>query len=213
MWMLKPILPTSYRIIEIEVAIARRLKIDPVGMRRALVVISYASSGSPSPPSGQWSHRAPRQLQLLRRVALVGGRASTIGCWRRGGVGFLRGPLHRRAQQRRNCVRDSESYFRARDEFEPGSRDQLLHRLRCGACDRPSTSARSSRIRVNGVSRVSAARTYRLQPAPSWLLLSWPSWPRLPLQSTYSRHNICRCYARTALVPGRSALPRPARHC
>ena len=104
------------------------------------------------------------------------------------------------------------NYFRTRDKFEPGSRDELLDRLRCGAATILDLSS-LSKIRVSGVSWVSAARTYPLQPARSWLLLSRPSWPRLPLQSTYRRRNICRCYARTALVPGRPALPRPARHC
>jgi hypothetical protein len=55
-----------YRIIEIEAAIAQ-LKVDPVGMRSALVVILYGE---------QWVAQ-PIFWQLLRRVALVG--AAPIG--------------------------------------------------------------------------------------------------------------------------------------
>ena len=60
------------------------------------------------------------------------------------------------------------NYFRALDEFEPGSRDELLDRLRCGATTILDLSS-LSKIRLSAVSRVAVARTYPLQPAPSWL--------------------------------------------
>ena len=61
-----------------------------------------------------------------------------------------------------------ENYFRALDDFEPGSRDELLDRLRCGATTILDLSS-LSKIRLSAVSRVAVARTYPLQPAPSWL--------------------------------------------
>ena len=75
------------------------------------------------------------------------------------------------------------NYFRARDEFEPGSRDELLDRLNCWAATILDLSS-LSKIRVSAVSRVAVARTYPLQPAPSRLRRSWPFWPRLPLRDS-----------------------------
>jgi hypothetical protein len=87
--------------------------------------------------------------------------------------------LHKNSAE---IARDSE-LFPARDEFEPGSRDELLDRLNCWAATILDLSS-LSKIRVSAVSRVAVARTYPLQPAPSRLRRSWPFWPRLPLRDS-----------------------------
>ena len=74
-----------------------------------------------------------RHLQLLRRAALVEGRRDGKRVYYRLAsedvvVGLL-GALSRVGEG--NSV--MASYFRARDEFEQVSRDELLDRLRCGA--------------------------------------------------------------------------------
>ena len=81
---------------------------------------------------------ASRHLQLLRRAALVEGRRDGKRVYYRLAgeevvVGLL-AALTRVGE--RNCAeiaRVMAGYFRARDEFEPVSRDELLDRLRCGA--------------------------------------------------------------------------------
>ena len=79
-----------------------------------------------------------RHLQLLRRAGLVEGRrAGKRVYYRLAGddvvVGLL-GALSRVGERNSaEIARVMTSYFRARDEFEPVSRDQLLDRLRCGA--------------------------------------------------------------------------------
>ena len=79
-----------------------------------------------------------RHLQLLRRVALVAGRRDGKRVYYRlagedAVVGLL-GALSRVGERNSaEIARVTATYFRARDEFEPVSRDALLDRLRCGA--------------------------------------------------------------------------------
>ena len=79
-----------------------------------------------------------RHLQLLRRAALVEGRRDGKRVYYRlagedAVVGLL-GALSRVGERNSaEIARMMASYFRARDEFEPVSRDGLLDRLRCGA--------------------------------------------------------------------------------
>ena len=79
-----------------------------------------------------------RHLQLLRRVALVAGRRDGKRVYYRlagedAVVGLL-GALSRVGERNSaEIARVTATYFRARDEFEPVSRDELLDRLRCGA--------------------------------------------------------------------------------
>src|ERR1700751_2408484 len=79
-----------------------------------------------------------RHLQLLRRAGLVEGRrAGKRVYYRLAGddvvVGLL-GALSRVGERNSaEIARVMASYFRARDEFEPVSRDELLDRLRAGS--------------------------------------------------------------------------------
>jgi rhodanese-related sulfurtransferase/DNA-binding HxlR family transcriptional regulator len=78
-----------------------------------------------------------RHLQLLRRAALVEGRRDGKRVYYRlagedAVVGLL-GALSRVGERNSAEIgRVMAGYFRARDEFEPVSRDELLDRLRCG---------------------------------------------------------------------------------
>lgn len=78
-----------------------------------------------------------RHLQLLRRAALVEGRRDGKRVYYRLAgdkvvVGLL-GALSRVGERNSaEIARVTGSYFRARDEFEPISRDELLDRLRSG---------------------------------------------------------------------------------
>ena len=81
---------------------------------------------------------ASRHLQLLRRAALVEGRrAGKRVYYRLAGdevvVGLLAALSRVGERNSAEIARVTASYFRARDEFEPVSRDELLDRLRCGA--------------------------------------------------------------------------------
>ena len=79
-----------------------------------------------------------RHLQLLRRAALVEGKRDGKRIfYRLAGTDVVVGLLHAlsRVGERNSAeiARVMASYFRARDEFEPVSRQELLDRLRCGA--------------------------------------------------------------------------------
>ena len=79
-----------------------------------------------------------RHLQLLRRAALVEGRREGKRIfYRLAGADVVVGLLSAlsRVGERNSAeiARVMTSYFRARDDFEPVSREELLERLRCGA--------------------------------------------------------------------------------
>ena len=78
-----------------------------------------------------------RHLQLLRRAALVEGRrAGKRIFYRLSGeeavVGLLRALSRVGEQNSAEIARVIATYFRARDELEPVSRDELVDRLRAG---------------------------------------------------------------------------------
>jgi ArsR family transcriptional regulator len=81
---------------------------------------------------------ASRHLQLLRRAALVEGRRDGKRVYYRlagdeAVIGLLSALSRVGERNSAEIARVMASYFRARDEFEPVSRDELLDRLRCGA--------------------------------------------------------------------------------
>jgi ArsR family transcriptional regulator len=81
---------------------------------------------------------ASRHLQLLRRAALVAGRRDGKRVYYRlagdeAVVGLLAALSRVGERNSAEIARVMASYFRARDEFEPVSRAELLDRLRCGA--------------------------------------------------------------------------------
>jgi DNA-binding transcriptional ArsR family regulator len=81
---------------------------------------------------------ASRHLQLLHRAALVVGRRAGKRVYYRLAadevvVGLLTALSRVGERNSAEIARVMASYFRARDEFEPVSRDELLDRLRCGA--------------------------------------------------------------------------------
>ncbi len=81
---------------------------------------------------------ASRHLQLLRRAALVvGRRAGKRVYYRLAGddvvVGLLTALNRVGERNSAEIARVMAGYFRARDEFEPVSRDELLERLRAGS--------------------------------------------------------------------------------
>jgi len=81
---------------------------------------------------------ASRHLQLLRRAALVEGRRDGKRVYYRLAgdevvVGLLAALSRVGERNSAEIARVMAGYFRARDEFEPVSRDELLDRLRCGA--------------------------------------------------------------------------------
>jgi rhodanese-related sulfurtransferase/DNA-binding MarR family transcriptional regulator len=78
-----------------------------------------------------------RHLQLLRRAALVEGRREGKRVYYRlageeAVVGLLLALSRVGERNSAQIARVMASYFRARDEFEPVSRDELLDRLRSG---------------------------------------------------------------------------------
>jgi len=78
-----------------------------------------------------------RHLQLLRRAALVEGRreGKRVFCRLSGEeavVGLLRALSRVGEQNNAEIARVMTTYFRARDELEPVSRDELVDRLRSG---------------------------------------------------------------------------------
>jgi ArsR family transcriptional regulator len=78
-----------------------------------------------------------RHLQLLRRAALVEGRREGKRIYYRlageeAVVGLLLALSRVGERNSAEIARVMASYFRARDEFEPVSRDELLDRLRSG---------------------------------------------------------------------------------
>src|SRR5260221_8999078 len=78
-----------------------------------------------------------RHLQLLRRAALVEGRRDGKRVYYRlageeAVVGLLLALSRVGERNSAEIARVIASYFRARDEFEPVSRDELLDRLRAG---------------------------------------------------------------------------------
>ena len=80
---------------------------------------------------------ASRHLQLLRRAALVVGRRDGKRVYYRLAgddvvVGLLAALSRVGERNSAEIARVMASYFRARDEFEPVSRDELLDRLRSG---------------------------------------------------------------------------------
>ena len=81
---------------------------------------------------------ASKHLQLLRRAALVEGRHNGKRVYYRlagddAVIGLLSALSRVGERNSAEIARVMASYFRARDEFEPVSRDELLDRLRCGA--------------------------------------------------------------------------------
>src|SRR5713226_2280485 len=81
---------------------------------------------------------ASRHLQLLRRAALVVGRRDGKRVYYRLAgddlvVGLLTALSRFGERNSAEIARVMASYFRARDEFEPVSRDELLYRLRAGS--------------------------------------------------------------------------------
>jgi rhodanese-related sulfurtransferase/DNA-binding HxlR family transcriptional regulator len=79
-----------------------------------------------------------RHLQLLRRAALVEGRRESKRVFYRlagedAVIGLLSALSRVGERNSAEIARVRASYFRARDEFEPVSRKELLDRLRCGA--------------------------------------------------------------------------------
>jgi ArsR family transcriptional regulator len=81
---------------------------------------------------------ASRHLQLLRRAALVEGRRDGKRVYYRLAgdevvVGLLAALSRVGERNSAEIARVIAGYFRARDEFEPVSRHELLDRLRCGA--------------------------------------------------------------------------------
>ena len=90
---------------------------------------------------------ASRHLQLLRRAALVvGRRAGKRVYYRLAGddvvVGLLTALNRVGERNSAEIARVMAGYFRARDEFEPVSRDELLERLRAGSAVGPGCPPR-----------------------------------------------------------------------
>ena len=88
--------------------------------------------------SGLTLANASRHLQLLRRAALVEGRREGKRVFYRltgedGVVDLLRALSRVGERNSAEIARVMATYFRARDEFEPVSRQELLERLRCGS--------------------------------------------------------------------------------
>jgi rhodanese-related sulfurtransferase/DNA-binding transcriptional ArsR family regulator len=88
--------------------------------------------------SGLTLANASRHLQLLRRAALVEGRRQGKRVYYRlagedAVVDLLRALSRVGERNSAEVARVMVSYFRARDEFEPVSRQELLDRLRCGS--------------------------------------------------------------------------------
>jgi rhodanese-related sulfurtransferase/DNA-binding MarR family transcriptional regulator len=87
--------------------------------------------------SGLTVANTSRHLQLLRRAALVEGRREAKRVFYRlsdeeAVVALLQALSRVGERNSAEIARMMASYFRARDEFEPVSRKELLERLRCG---------------------------------------------------------------------------------
>ena len=87
--------------------------------------------------SGLTVANTSRHLQLLRRAALVEGRREGKRVFYRlsdedAVVSLLQALSRVGERNSAEIARVMASYFRARDEFEPVSRKELLERLRCG---------------------------------------------------------------------------------
>jgi ArsR family transcriptional regulator len=87
--------------------------------------------------SGLTVANTSRHLQLLRRAALVEGRRESKRVFYRllgedAVVALLQALSRVGERNSAEIARVMASYFRARDEFEPVSRKELLERLRCG---------------------------------------------------------------------------------
>ena len=87
--------------------------------------------------SGMTVANTSRHLQLLRRAALVEGRREGKRVFYRlsneeAVVALLQALSRVGERNSAEIARVMASYFRARDEFEPVSRKELLERLRCG---------------------------------------------------------------------------------
>jgi rhodanese-related sulfurtransferase len=87
--------------------------------------------------SGMTVANTSRHLQLLRRAALVEGRRESKRVFYRllgedTVVALLQALSRVGERNSAEIARVMASYFRARDEFEPVSRKELLERLRCG---------------------------------------------------------------------------------
>jgi rhodanese-related sulfurtransferase len=87
--------------------------------------------------SGMTVANTSRHLQFLRRAALVEGRRESKRVFYRllgedAVVALLQGLSRVGERNSAEIARVMASYFRARDEFEPVSRKELLERLRCG---------------------------------------------------------------------------------
>lgn len=88
--------------------------------------------------SGLTLANASRHLQLLRRASLVEGRREGKRVYYRltgedAVIDLLRALSRVGERNSAEIARVMTSYFHARDEFEPVSRQQLLDRLRCGS--------------------------------------------------------------------------------
>ncbi|MFL5267309.1 MAG: ArsR/SmtB family transcription factor [Stellaceae bacterium] len=88
--------------------------------------------------SGLTLANASRHLQLLRRAALVEGRRDGKRVFYRmtgedAVIDLLRALSRVGERNSAEIARVMATYFRARDEFEPVSRQELLERLRCGS--------------------------------------------------------------------------------
>jgi len=87
--------------------------------------------------SGLTVANTSRHLQLLRRAALVEGRREAKRVFYRlsneeAVIALLQALSRVGERNSAEIARVMASYFRARDEFEPVSRKELLERLRCG---------------------------------------------------------------------------------
>src|SRR5215472_2974062 len=88
--------------------------------------------------SGLTLANASRHLQLLRRAALVEGRREGKRVFYRlsgedAVIDLLRALSRVGERNSAQIARVMASYFHARDEFDPVSRQELLDRLRCGS--------------------------------------------------------------------------------
>ena len=88
--------------------------------------------------SGLTVANTSRHLQLLRRAALVEGRREAKRVYYRlagedAVIGLLLALSRVGERNSAEIARVVATYFRARDDLEPVSRDDLLDRLRCGA--------------------------------------------------------------------------------
>jgi DNA-binding transcriptional ArsR family regulator len=147
-----------------------------------------------------------RHLQLLRRAALVEGRRDGKRVYYRLAgdtvVVALLAALSRVGEgNSAEIARVTASYFRARDEFEPVSRDQLLDRLRSGAATvldvRPEDEFASGHL-PNALNIPLSQLQRRLAELPADQKIV--AYCRGPGASSRSRRS--RCYVDTATGRG-----------